>query len=155
MSSYLLVFGKACHLPLEIAHRVYWAIKQLNMDLKAVGEKRLLQLNELDEFWMEAYENSKLYKERTKKWHDMHIQRQEFKVGRKVLLNNSRLKLFPGKLKSRWSGPYTVTKVLPYGAIEVSHETKGTFTVNGQRLKHYWGGNFSKQKFTVLLGMPN
>ncbi|XP_022875828.1 uncharacterized protein LOC111394311 [Olea europaea var. sylvestris] len=135
-------------------HQAYWAMKQLNMDLSAVSEKCILQLNELDEFRMEAYENSKFYKERTKKWHDMYIQRREFEVGQKVLLYNSRLKLFPGKLRSRWSGPYTVTKVLPYGAVQVSHETKGTFTVNGQRLKYYWGGNFSNQKSTVQLEMP-
>ncbi|XP_022846308.1 uncharacterized protein LOC111369056 [Olea europaea var. sylvestris] len=106
-------------------------MKQLNMDLKAVGEKRLLQLNELDEFRMEAYENSKLIKEGTKKWNDLHIQR------------------------SKWSDPYTVTKVLPYRVIQVNYETKGTFTVNRQMLKHYWGGNFSKQKSIVQLGMPN
>ncbi|XP_022872577.1 uncharacterized protein LOC111391570 [Olea europaea var. sylvestris] len=66
----------------------------------------------------------------------------------------SRLKLFPGKLRTRWSGPYTITKVMQYGAIEVSHETKGTFIVNGQRLKHYWGCNFPKQKSTVQLNNP-
>ncbi|XP_022883386.1 uncharacterized protein LOC111400192 [Olea europaea var. sylvestris] len=105
-------------------HRAYWAMKQLNMDLNATGEKRLLQLNELLEFRMEAYENAKLYKERTKKWHDMHIQRRVFEVGQQVLLYNSRLKLFPGKLRSWWSSPYTVTKVLPYEAIQVSNENK-------------------------------
>ncbi|XP_022852336.1 uncharacterized protein LOC111373967 [Olea europaea var. sylvestris] len=107
------------------------------MDLKAAGEKHLIQLNELDKFRMKTYENSRLYKELTKKWHDLHIQRREFEVGQKVLSYNSRLKLFLGKLRSRWSSPYTVTKVLPYGAIEVSNETKGTFTINGQRLKYY------------------
>jgi len=61
-------------------------------------------------------------------------------MGDQVLLFNSRLKLFPGKLKSRWSGPYTVTQVLPHGAIEITHPENGTFKVNGHRLKPYFGG---------------
>ncbi|XP_022868624.1 uncharacterized protein LOC111388173 [Olea europaea var. sylvestris] len=99
ISPFCLVFGKACHFPLKIEHRAYWAMKQLNMDMKATCEKRLLQLNELDEFRMKAYENSKLIKERIKKWHDLHIQKREFEVGQKVLLYNSRLKLLPGSSK--------------------------------------------------------
>ena len=116
--------------------------------LRESEEKRLLQLNEMDGFCKEAYDNARVYKERTKKWHD---RRREFKVGLQVLLYNSLLRLFPGKLKSRWCGPFTVTKVFPYGAVEVSHDTKDTFKVNGQRLKHYIGGNFQKEKTSINL----
>ncbi|XP_060962168.1 uncharacterized protein LOC133032295 [Cannabis sativa] len=110
-----------------------WAYERLSKQDWLREEKGIVtNLNELDEFRNEAYENAKIYKERTKKWHDQGLIRKEFQPGQQVLLFNSRLKLFPGKLKSRWSGPFTVVKVFPYGAVELKGESPTTFKVNGQ-----------------------
>nr|GEU49177.1 hypothetical protein [Tanacetum cinerariifolium] len=114
-----IVYGKACHLPLEMEHKAYWALKEIKLDLDAVGKHRFLQLNQLDELRTEAYEHSRAYKERTKRWHDSKIMDKEFREGEEVLDFNSRLKLFPGKLRTRWYGPYTVSKVYPYGTVKV------------------------------------
>ncbi|GJX56455.1 reverse transcriptase domain-containing protein [Tanacetum coccineum] len=89
----------------------------------------------------QAYENSLIYKERTKKLHDSKIKNRIFNVGDRVLLFNSRLKIFSGKLKTRWSGPFTITKVFPYGTIELSQPDGPNFKVNGHRVKHYFGGD--------------
>jgi hypothetical protein len=107
------------------------------MDMLAAGEKRILDLHELEEMRLHSYENARIYKEKTKLIHDKHILPRDFQVGDLVLLFNSRLRIFPGKLKSRWSGPFTVQKVYPFGAIDIGNSSCETFKVNGQRLKHY------------------
>nr|GEW19270.1 reverse transcriptase domain-containing protein [Tanacetum cinerariifolium] len=138
---YKLVYGKSCHLLIELERRAYWALKHVNFDLKTTGDHRKLQLNELSELRDQAYENYVIYKERMKKLHDSKIKNRIFNVGDQVLLFNSRLKILCGKLKTRWSAPFIITRVFPYGTIELSQPNGPNFKVNGHRVKHYFGGD--------------
>nr|GEX32694.1 DNA-directed DNA polymerase [Tanacetum cinerariifolium] len=151
---YKLVYGKSCHLPIELEHRAYWALKHVNFDLKTAGDHRKLQLNKLNELHDQAYENYVIYKERTKKLHDSKIKNRIFNVGDQVLLFNSRLKIFSGKLKTRWSGLFTITYVFPYGTEELSQPNGPNFKVNGHRVKHYFGGDIPSNVVPDLYMFP-
>ncbi|GKG09666.1 hypothetical protein Tco_0338412, partial [Tanacetum coccineum] len=100
----------------ELEHKAYWALKHANFDLKTAGDHR-------------------------KKLHDSKIKNRIFNIGDQVLLFNSRLKIFSEKLKSRWSGPFTITEVYPYGTAKLSHADGSNFKVNCHHLKHYYGGD--------------
>ena len=124
MSPYCTIYVKACHFPVELEHRAYWAIKKMNFDSDQVGAKRKYDLNELEAYRNKSYECLRNAREKHKFYHDKLILRREFKQGEKVLLYDSKLHIFLGKLKSRWNGPY--------GTMTIGNSRSGNeFKVNG------------------------
>nr|GEW30974.1 reverse transcriptase domain-containing protein [Tanacetum cinerariifolium] len=151
---YKLVYGKAYHLSIKLKHKAYWALKHANFDLQTAGDHRKVQINELNELHDQAYENSLIYKEKTKRFHDSKIKDRVFNIGDRVLLFNSRLKIFSGKLKSCWSGPFTISHVFPYGTVELSQPDEANFKVNSHRLKHYFEEDVPKMVVPNLQTFP-
>jgi WD40 repeat protein len=106
------------------------------MDFEAARIKRKMQLSELDKWRGKAYHNAKIYKERTKRWHDKRIKKKEFAPDDKVLLFNCRVKLFEhGKLQSKWEGPFKVISTSSHGAVTLQNDKGMLFKVNGHCLK--------------------
>jgi hypothetical protein len=151
LSPYKMVYGKACHLTLELEHKAFLAVKELNRDFKLTGKKRLLDLSSLDDWRNKAYENARLFKEKVKQWHDKGVLKREFHVGEKVLLYRSRLRFFAGKLLSKLEGPFVIEEVYRSGAIKIaSLKDNTTQVVNGQKLKHYIAGYSYNEDVDVI-----
>ena len=155
MSPYHLVYGKACHLPMEIEYKAWWEVKNLNLYMTRAILKRLLDINELEELRNDAYFNSRIAKDKLNKWHDQLIAHKNFKQGDRVLLYDSKLHLFSGKLRSRWTGPFTIQEAYPNGSVDLlNFKDNRVFKVNGQRLKPYAAQHSTDKEEIPLLDPP-
>ncbi|XP_042051521.1 uncharacterized protein LOC121796807 [Salvia splendens] len=134
----------------------YQTVKEVNMQPHACAEERKLQLQELEELRLESYDAAMWYKEKTKLWHDKNLRLKELKVGHRVLLFLSRLKLMSGKLKSKWTGPYTIIALRANGAVELqgSDPNSAPFLVNGHRVKPFRDNSEVRTVEEIQLRIP-
>ncbi|XP_076951091.1 uncharacterized protein LOC143624266 [Bidens hawaiensis] len=116
---YILVCGNDCHLPVELAQRAYWATKQVNTSYDDAYTARKLAFGEIEE--VKAYGCAYTYKANMNKVHDAKIRLKNFELGQRVWLYNTRMKLFPGKLKSIWAGPYPIVGIGNHGQYEIEY----------------------------------
>ncbi|XP_070017680.1 uncharacterized protein [Nicotiana sylvestris] len=116
-----------------------WALKKLNLEWDVTANLKMTHLNELDKFRYHAYTSLSLYKENMKYLHDKYIHNKEFKECDLVLLFNSQLRMFPGKLKSKWKGAFEVVNVTPFGVLDLKNKNDEVFRFNGNGVKHYLG----------------
>ena len=140
---------------MEIEYKAWWAVKKLNLDMGRAGLKRLLDINELEELINDAYLNSKISKDKLKRWHDQLIARKHFQKGDQVLLYDSKLHLFPSKLKSRWNGSFTIQEFYLNGSVDLLNvKDNRVLKVNGQRMKPYAAQHSTDQEEISLLDPP-
>ncbi|XP_076943299.1 uncharacterized protein LOC143613497 [Bidens hawaiensis] len=133
---YQLVYGKGCHLPIELAHSVLWAVKNINLDYECAGKQRKLNICELEELRDETYECASSYKDKMKRVNDSKLRRKTLEEGLRVWLYNSQVKLFSGNLKSKWTGPYQVKRVGKFRLVDIENfDDHLRKVVNGHRLK--------------------
>lgn len=147
-----MVYGKRCHLPVELEHRTRWAIKEINLDLVRVGEKRLLELHVLEELHLDAYDCASNYKARSKALHDRKIKKKDFEEDDKVLVFDGKLKLLAEK---RWTGPFEVMAASLLGFLELWNKDKSSsFKVDGHRCKLYFDAPFLRSVSAISLQPP-
>ncbi|XP_021986772.1 uncharacterized protein LOC110883282 [Helianthus annuus] len=150
-TSFRMIYRKACHLPVELEHGAYWALRSVNLDMSLAKSKRFHELHELEELRDHACEHTHDYKLRSKELYDRKLKgNKDFKCGDEVLLYNSRLRLFPGKLKSCWLGLFVVKGVFPYDSVTIEGKDGERFIVNGHRLKLYIGRPSKKDDVEVI-----